>query len=307
MAHPGAELSVLSRMTPRRDRHDPHGVLAEHAGPGRTVRLERMETFLSYAGLLEGRPVVEMNADVIAGLVEQYRRDGQDPQVVCDAVVSKLAPFSGTITADAEYRFNALYASGRVIESGCNAHGRRKFRDAEATQPGLAAEGGAFIGAIYGEEERAQRAGLVGEALLAHRQQRIKPIVADFEKWLAAVEPALLPSEPLAVAVRYYSNHRDALFRFVVDPAAPIDNSATEREFQNVAKLRLNMLFAAAPRVPTAPASCSASSPPAAPSASPSRPTWSGPSSASGTHRNVFVLPLDDLTPAAFKRAGPLR
>ena len=35
-------------------------------------------------------------------------------------------------------------------------HGRRKFEDAEATQPVLAQEGGAFLGAIYGEEEKAQ-------------------------------------------------------------------------------------------------------------------------------------------------------
>jgi hypothetical protein len=32
--------------------------------------------------------------------------------------------------------------------------------------------------------------------------------------------------------------------RFIDDPAVPIDNSPTEREFQNFAKLRLNMLFA---------------------------------------------------------------
>jgi hypothetical protein len=35
-----------------------------------------------------------------------------------------------------------------------------------------------------------------------------------------------------------------ALTRFVDDAAVPIDNSPTERESQNVAKLRLNMLFA---------------------------------------------------------------
>ncbi|MGC4067973.1 MAG: transposase [Polyangiaceae bacterium] len=39
-----------------------------------------------------------------------------------DNVVSKLAPFCGTLTADAEHRFNAVFASGRVKESGCNAH-----------------------------------------------------------------------------------------------------------------------------------------------------------------------------------------
>jgi hypothetical protein len=35
-------------------------------------------------------------------------------------------------------------------------------------------------------------------------------------------------------AVRYYRNHREA-------PRVPIDNSPTEREFQNVAKLRRNV------------------------------------------------------------------
>src|SRR5690606_41859353 len=70
------------------------------------------------------------------------------------------------------------------------------------------------------------------------------PIVLDFERWLDAVEPTLLPSEPLATAIRYYKTHRDALFRFVDDPLVPIDNSPTERVFQSVAKLRLNMLFA---------------------------------------------------------------
>jgi len=44
--------------------------------------------------------------------------------------------------------------------------------------------------------------------------------------------------------VFYYRNHWDALFRFVDNPAIPIDNSPTEREFQNVAKLRHAMLFA---------------------------------------------------------------
>jgi transposase len=151
--------------------------------------------------------------------VFQYEADKSS-----EAVISKLAPFRGTLTADAEHRFNAVFETGRVLESGCNAHGRRKYRDAEDTQPVLAAEGGAFIGAIYGEEEKAQRLGLVGDALRDHRQRFIRLIADDFDKWLAAVEPTLLPSEPLIAAVRYYRNHRDALFRFIDDPDLPIDN-----------------------------------------------------------------------------------
>lgn len=220
-----------------------------------------------------------------------------------DAVVSKLAPFRGTLTADAEHRFNAVFASGRVVEAGCNAHGRRKFRDAEDTQPVLAVEGGAFIGAIYGAEEQAQRLGLVADALREHRQRYIRPIANDFEQWLAAVEPTLLPSEPLRAAVRYYRNHRDALFRFIDDPDVPIDNSPTEREFQNVAKLRLNMLFAGSTEgahracvLLGIVATCRAIGVPVQ-----AYLAWAF--ERLGTHRDAFGLAVDEMTPAAFKKS----
>jgi len=230
--------------------------------------------------------------------VFQYEADKSS-----DAVVAKLQPFRGTLTADAEHRFNAVYESGRVVEAGCNAHGRRKFRDAEDTQPVLAVEGGAFLGAIYGEEEHAQTLGLAGDALREHRQRRIRPLVDDFRRWREAVEPALLPSEPLAAAIRYYGNHGDALFRFVDDPQVPIDNSPTEREFQNVAKLRLNMLFAGSTEgahraciLLGIVATCRAQRVPVQ-----AYLAWAF--ERLGTHRDVFALPLEAMTPAAYKKA----
>ena len=216
-------------------------------------------------------------------------------------VVAKLAPFHGTLTADAEHRFNAVYATGRVIESGCNAHGRRKFRDAEATQPLLATEGGAFISAMYIAEEEARTRSLVGDALLAHRQARIRPVADDFARWLAAVEPSLLPSDLLRTAVAYYRNHWAALMRFLDDPDIPIDNSPTEREFQNVAKLRLNMLFAGSTEGAHRAcvllgiiATCRTVGVPTQ-----AYLTWAF--ERLGTHRDHFGLAAERLTPAAFK------
>jgi transposase len=241
------------------------------------------------------------------GYVELYRNDElavfqYEPTKDGDVVAAKLRPFRGILTADAEHRFNDVFASGCVVEAGCNAHGRRKFRDAEATQPVLAAEGGAFIGAMYGEEEKAQKLGLRGSALRKYRQQHIRPIARDFERWLDAVKPTLLPSEPLAAAIAYYKNHRDALFRFIDDPLVPIDNSPTEREFQNVAKLRLNMLFAGSTEGAHRAcvllgiiATCRALQVPAQ-----AYLAWAF--ERLGTHRDVFDLPLEALTPAAFKK-----
>ena len=218
-----------------------------------------------------------------------------------EALVAKLRPFHGTLTADAEHRFNAVFASGNVLEAGCNAHGRRKFRDAEATQPVLAVEGGTFIGAIYGEEEKAQQLALSGDALRSHRQSFIRPIATSFLRWLDAVEPTLLPSEPLATAVRYYKNHHVALLRFIDDPDIPIDNSPTEREFQNVAKLRLNMLFAGSTEgahracvLLGIAATCRALGVPIQ-----AYLAWAF--ERLGTHRDVFGLSLEEMTPAAFK------
>lgn len=242
------------------------------------------------------------------GYIELYRNRElavfqYEPDKRSEHVVAKLQPFRGKLTADAEHRFNAVFASGDVIETGCNAHGRRKFRDAEETQPALAAEGGAFIGAMYGAEEEAQKLGLVGDALREHRQRCVRPIADEFVRWLAAVEPTLLPSEQLMAAVRYYKNHGDALFRFIDDAEVPIDNSPTEREFQNVAKLRLNMLFAGSTEGAHRAcvllgiiATCRAIGVPTE-----AYLAWAF--ERLGTHRDLFGLAANEITPAAFKKS----
>jgi len=218
-----------------------------------------------------------------------------------EQLAGKLHTYCGTLTADAEHRLNVLYASGHVIEAGCNAHGRRKFEDAEATQPVLAAEGGAFLSAMYIAEARARELGLAGEALVEHRRRFIRPYADQLERWCDAVAPTLLPSEPLNVAVGYYQRHKKALFRFIDDANVPIDNSATEREFQNVAKLRLNALFAGSTEGAHRAcvllgiiATCRTVGVPVQ-----AYLTWAF--ERLGTHRDVFDLPLEAMTPAAFK------
>ena len=131
----------------------------------------------------------------------------------------------------------------------------------------------------------------------------MRPVARDFERWLAAVEPTLLPSGPLAAAVRYYRNHWAARTRFIEVPVAPIDNSPTEREFQNVAKLRLHMLFAGSTEgahracvLLGIVATCRALGVPVQ-----AYLTWAF--ARLGTHRERFALPLEAMTPAAFKAA----
>jgi hypothetical protein len=119
----------------------------------------------------------------------------------------------------------------------------------------------------------------------------------------AARTSRLLPSDPLAAAIRYYKNHKTALLRFIDDPDIPIDNSPTEREFQNVAKLRLNSLFAGSSEgahraciLLGIVATCRALGISAL-----RYMTWAF--ERLGTHRDLYDLGAVDVTPAAFVAA----
>lgn len=101
-----------------------------------------------------------------------------------------------------------------------------------------------------------------------------------------------------------YRRHWDALTRFIDDPLVPIDNSPTEREFQNVAKLRLNRLFAGSSEgahracvLLGIVATCRAIGVPVQ-----AYLAWAF--ERLGTHRDHFGLDIAEITPAAFKAAA---
>ncbi len=184
------------------------------------------------------------------GFIEVYHRDDvvvyqYEAEKGGETQAAKLAKFEGTLLVDGESRYNeTTRRNPRIVEANCNAHPRRKLRDAEAVQPVLAAEGGRFLSSWFDAEAEAKARGLVGDDLLAWRQTHIKPITIKFRAWMDAVQPALIRSDPVAKVVQYYRNHWTPLMRFLDDPKIALDNSRSERLFQVVAKVRLNSLFA---------------------------------------------------------------
>jgi transposase len=220
-----------------------------------------------------------------------------------DEFAKLFTGFNGTVVCDAESRIDALFKDGTRRESNCNAHPRRKFRDAEGVQPVLARKAGQFLLAMYVLERKAKERGLVGDALLAWRRRRTRPIVDRFHAWLEQVEPTLLPSDPLGKAVRYYLRHFEPLTAFVDDARLPIDNNQSERLFQHHAKSRLNSMFAGSPEGAHRYATI------AGIVASAQRNsldvfaylTWVF--ERRGTHRERFDMAASELTPAAYKKS----
>ena len=78
----------------------------------------------------QGRLWVQVGDADHPGLVYLYspNREGQWPQTF-------LKGYTGFLQADAYTGYDALFATGAVVEVGCWAHARRKFFDAQKTEP----------------------------------------------------------------------------------------------------------------------------------------------------------------------------
>jgi transposase len=164
-----------------------------------------------------------------------------------DRLAQMVHGFLGVLMCDAESRNGVVATEDRPI-ANCNAHPRRKFRDAERAQPDLAAQGGRFIQAMYELEAEARSRELTGDDLVAFRTERIGRVLRRFRTWLDGVLARdLPPTDPVRRAAQYYVNHFVALTLFLTNPLVPLDNNASEREFQHHAKLRQQSLFAGSP------------------------------------------------------------
>jgi hypothetical protein len=182
------------------------------------------------------------------GYLEVYTRDeisvfAYDVTKHADALAERLDGVTVTLLCDAESR-NRTMASSNVL-AHCNAHPLRKYRDALKVRPRLAAEGLGFLDELYKLEDQAEAEGLTAERLRAFRQQQSVGVLERYRAWLLAVQGSEpLPSDPVGKVVSYTLNHWEGLTRFVGDPDLPLDNNASEREFQRLAKHRHASLFA---------------------------------------------------------------
>jgi len=160
-----------------------------------------------------------------------------------------LASFKGTLQADAYPGFDKLFEDGSILEAGCNAHARRKFKDAHDAEPKRAEPKWALLAyqRLFAVEREAKELGLDAQARLALRKKKSASLVAELYAWLKQLKPKLVPSDPLFAAVRYALNQEEALKRFLKDGRIEIDNNRSERSLRQVAVGRKNWLFAGSP------------------------------------------------------------
>lgn len=158
-----------------------------------------------------------------------------------DGPAGVLGDFAGYLQADAYGGYDPLFAPGGATEVACWAHARRRFVDAEATDPVLAKEALDRIRALFAIEEAAKD--LDDAARCELRQVRARPLLEEFTAWLDLAETQALPKSPLGRAITYAHNQWPALLRYVDDGRLSISNNVAERALRGIAVGRKNWLF----------------------------------------------------------------
>jgi transposase len=177
-----------------------------------------------------------------------YVGDEAHPQTVYTFTLSRnrdgpqkfLKGYSGYLQADAYGGYDGLYVSGSIREVACWAHARRKFDEAQNTNP-RALEMLALIRKLYDVEEKAR-----DQSPLIRKQLRMLqsvPVLNGIYDWLKARSLDTLPKSPLGQSVHYCLRQWTALTRYTEDGSLEPDNNAAERALRGIAIGRKNWLF----------------------------------------------------------------
>lgn len=178
-----------------------------------------------------------------------YVGDADNPYNVFDFTLSRsrdgpakfLRDYRQTLLPDAYGGYDGVVVGNEIRRAGCWAHARRKFVDAEKTQPSIAAEAVGWIKRLYAVEERGKV--LNDAARLALREQESIPILSSLKDRLFAWRDQLLPKHPMSEVVGYLLNQWKEQEVFTTDEAVPIDNNESEREMKRICLNRNNSLF----------------------------------------------------------------
>ena len=199
-------------------------------------------------------PVLDAESEhTRTGRIWTYVGDALHPYTVYDYTPDRsgsgpdefLRDYRGYLQADAYGGYDALYkeAERGIVETGCWAHARRYFFEAQSSDVMRATVMLAYIRLVYDVEREAREKGLRGEARLALRQEKSKPILDDIEQYLLKQRPEILPKSPIGKAISYALSNWAALKRPWEDGDLEIDNNGAERSLRPIAIGRNNWTF----------------------------------------------------------------
>ncbi|MCP4551322.1 MAG: IS66 family transposase, partial [Bacteroidetes bacterium] len=207
----------------------------------------RSNTSKSYMWIFRGGP---LDSPI---LLYQYHpsRSGQIP-------LNFLGEYSGYIQTDAYPGYDALGRKPDITLVGCWAHARRKFvevinarkqnKSTKKQKIGSAEIAISFIRKLYAVEKEAKTNEFSYDQIYELRQEKSKPILDEFKKWLDKKVLQTPPQGLLGKAINYALNQWKPLKAYIKDGRLKPDNNLAENAIRPFVVGRKNWLFCGHPR-----------------------------------------------------------
>lgn len=161
---------------------------------------------------------------------------------------SVLCGFEGYLQADAYGGYDALYATGRIVEVGCWSHARRYFDKAAKLhkKSARAHQALGYIRKLFMIEREIKT--LSQAQRFWTRRQRALPVLRTFKDWLDQQHIDVSTKSTFGVAVTYTLNQWDALVEYVNHGMLEISNNTAENAIRPIAVGRKNWMYFGSPR-----------------------------------------------------------
>ncbi len=155
--------------------------------------------------------------------------------------------FKGILVTDGYSSYNNLEG---VTHAECWAHARRYFYESipldenkKLNTNAYGYQGLEYCNKLFKIEEKI--ANLSVDEKVKTRQEKSKPIIEDFYKWVSSMmDKKIILNNKLTKALTYVTNQRKELTEFLNDGRIPLTNSLAERSIRPFAVHRKNWLFA---------------------------------------------------------------
>jgi transposase len=163
-----------------------------------------------------------------------------------------LTSYRGIVQTDGYCAYDYLDESDEVQHANCWAHSRRKFVEVlkakgdyqkKKAKTGHAEEAIDFIRQLYAIEQQADKEELSDLERVARRDEKSKPVLEKFHKWLKKLSLKTPPKGLLGKAVNYTLERWKQLTFFVNHGFLPLDNNSAENAIRPFVVGRKNWLF----------------------------------------------------------------
>jgi hypothetical protein len=161
--------------------------------------------------------------------------------------------FHGYLQTDGYAGYNFLGEAPGITHVGCLVHVRRKFDQvmkagSKKSKKGTAATVMNHIAKIYRHEKQGRVAKLDPEAVLAMRDEKIRPIFAKIHELLVSSVTKVPPKSLLGKAITYGLGQWRQVEAYLDNPHLSPDNNVVENAIRPFAVGRKNWLFSGSPR-----------------------------------------------------------